>query len=395
MMNGLNIYQIKKLFRKIVLAAVLICSLTSLLSAQNVGLVLSGGGAKGAYEVGVWKALTDVGITDRISVISGTSVGALNAGLFVCTPVKEAEKLWRNEVGIDTFLMPDTDTVEALLEVVIKDILSGAAKANLRYANEEDNSELLKKVKKTASVVGNSTSNLVKSLGKELLEYSQADKHNEGLFKRDSLEEILDRYITLEKIKASPYKVYATTIRKRMLKRKALANAFLDYDSSHSLLLNEQRSSLIVKQIMLASSALPLVYSSQPISAGLVENGKVIREQFEYIDGGFTEIGGQNTPYKPILRENVDIIVVVYLKSEEELCTMTDHKSEIKEKPVLISKEMLNGKKLIEIIPSKNLGNLLSGTVNFSPDKINALINLGYNDTMKMFLDGQFSDIFM
>ncbi|EEV21413.1 hypothetical protein TREVI0001_0611 [Treponema vincentii ATCC 35580] len=74
---------------------------------------------------------------------------------------------------------------------------------------------------------------------------------------------------------------------------------------------------------------------------------------------------------------------------------MTDHKSEIKEKPVLISKEMLNGKKLIEIIPSKNLGNLLSGTVNFSPDKINALINLGYNDTMKMFLDGQFSDIFM
>ena len=149
-MNGLNIYQIKKLFRKIVLAAVLICSLTSLLSAQNVGLVLSGGGAKGAYEVGVWKALTDVGITDRISVISGTSVGALNAGLFVCTPVKEAEKLWRNEVGIDTFLMPDTDTVEALLEVVIKDILSGAAKANLRYANEEDNSELLKKVKKNS-----------------------------------------------------------------------------------------------------------------------------------------------------------------------------------------------------------------------------------------------------
>jgi len=84
MMNGLNIYQIKKLFRKIVLAAVLICSLTSLLSAQNVGLVLSGGGAKGAYEVGVWKALTDVGITDRISVISGTSVGALNAGYRHC-----------------------------------------------------------------------------------------------------------------------------------------------------------------------------------------------------------------------------------------------------------------------------------------------------------------------
>ncbi|EEV21414.1 phospholipase, patatin family [Treponema vincentii ATCC 35580] len=221
MMNGLNIYQIKKLFRKIVLAAVLICSLTSLLSAQNVGLVLSGGGAKGAYEVGVWKALTDVGITDRISVISGTSVGALNAGLFVCTPVKEAEKLWRNEVGIDTFLMPDTDTVEALLEVVIKDILSGAARANLRYANEEDNSELLKKVKKTASVVGNSTSNLVKSLGKELLEYSQADKHNEGLFKRDSLEEILDRYITLEKNQSFTLQSLCNNNQKKNVKKES------------------------------------------------------------------------------------------------------------------------------------------------------------------------------
>ena len=53
------------------------------LGAQEIGLVLAGGGGKGAYEVGVWKALNDYGIAQKITVISGTSVGWLNAALFI------------------------------------------------------------------------------------------------------------------------------------------------------------------------------------------------------------------------------------------------------------------------------------------------------------------------
>ncbi len=44
-----------------------------------VGLVLSGGEAGGAYEIGVWKVLKESGIVSNITAISGTSVGALNA----------------------------------------------------------------------------------------------------------------------------------------------------------------------------------------------------------------------------------------------------------------------------------------------------------------------------
>lgn len=43
---------------------------------KEYGLVLSGGGAKGSYEIGVWKALKDLGIS--IVAITGTSIGALN-----------------------------------------------------------------------------------------------------------------------------------------------------------------------------------------------------------------------------------------------------------------------------------------------------------------------------
>nr|MCR4954088.1 patatin-like phospholipase family protein [Treponema sp.] len=68
------------------------------LGAQEIGLVLAGGGGKGAYEVGVWKALNDYGIAQKITVISGTSVGGLNAALFSVLKPEEAEKIWLEEV---------------------------------------------------------------------------------------------------------------------------------------------------------------------------------------------------------------------------------------------------------------------------------------------------------
>lgn len=49
----------------------------------KLGLVLSGGGAKGAYQVGVWLALQQLGLKEKLLGISGTSVGALNGVLFI------------------------------------------------------------------------------------------------------------------------------------------------------------------------------------------------------------------------------------------------------------------------------------------------------------------------
>ena len=62
--------------------------------APKWGLVLSGGGTKGAYEVGVWKALRELKIPIR--GISGTSIGALNAAMFLCCDLKHIESIYRN-----------------------------------------------------------------------------------------------------------------------------------------------------------------------------------------------------------------------------------------------------------------------------------------------------------
>ncbi|MGL5084960.1 MAG: patatin-like phospholipase family protein, partial [Clostridium sp.] len=59
---------------------------------MKVGLVLSGGGGKGAYELGVWKALQELNID--IDIFSGTSIGAINAVLFAQNNINVAEQLW-------------------------------------------------------------------------------------------------------------------------------------------------------------------------------------------------------------------------------------------------------------------------------------------------------------
>ena len=59
---------------------------------KKIALVLSGGGALGAYEVGAIKALEEIGY--RFDIVTGTSIGAIN-GAFVCSNMMDkATRLW-------------------------------------------------------------------------------------------------------------------------------------------------------------------------------------------------------------------------------------------------------------------------------------------------------------
>ncbi len=60
---------------------------------KEYGLVLEGGGAKGAYQIGAWKALREAGV--KIKGVAGTSVGALNGALICMGDIDRAEHLWK------------------------------------------------------------------------------------------------------------------------------------------------------------------------------------------------------------------------------------------------------------------------------------------------------------
>lgn len=61
---------------------------------KEYALVLEGGGAKGAYQIGAWRALREAGV--KISAVAGTSVGALNAALICMGNLEAAEDIWKN-----------------------------------------------------------------------------------------------------------------------------------------------------------------------------------------------------------------------------------------------------------------------------------------------------------
>lgn len=89
---------------------------------MSYGLVFAGGGVRGAYHIGVWRALKEMNID--ICAVSGASIGAINGALFVQGDLKTAEELWErialsDIVSLPPDLVPDGDLfgIKSILKV--------------------------------------------------------------------------------------------------------------------------------------------------------------------------------------------------------------------------------------------------------------------------------------
>jgi len=60
----------------------------------SLGLILSGGGARGAYQIGSWKAMRELGMFSKVISAYGTSVGAINAASMAQGDFDTAFDLW-------------------------------------------------------------------------------------------------------------------------------------------------------------------------------------------------------------------------------------------------------------------------------------------------------------
>ena len=260
------------------------------LFSQEFGLVLSGGGGKGAYEVGVWKALNEYGIAQRITTLSGTSVGGLNSALFACVPPDQIEELWKTQVPA--------------------------------YLTE-----------------------------------------NDALISQPGLLKLINT-IQINKLRATYPRVTVTAVRNQYLAAKAFMNTISTQTGSYAtrFILNDESDSNEVKRKLLATAAFPVVCS--PVK---------LKDGYEYYDGGFEQVGGDNVPLQPIIDTNkggfnVSTIIIVYLSNEPKKYREIDY----------------DNFNLIEIVPSIDLGNILDGTTNFTAARIEMLINKGYEDAVKV-----------
>ena len=115
---------------------------------EKTALVLGGGGARGAYEVGVWQALCE--LDAPIDIVTGTSVGALNAAVIAAGSFESVSALWRNlrtdmvfHIDVDDTLPAKQKTSAMIKEVLRRYPTQGAMDAAplkrllVRYCEEQ------------------------------------------------------------------------------------------------------------------------------------------------------------------------------------------------------------------------------------------------------------------
>ena len=84
-------------------------------------LVLAGGGARGSYQVGVWRALTELGWTPQI--ITGTSVGSLNGAMFALDLYETARDMWTSIRSQDVMELPEETRNLTELHQFLRDVV--------------------------------------------------------------------------------------------------------------------------------------------------------------------------------------------------------------------------------------------------------------------------------
>ena len=86
---------------------------------KEYGIVLEGGGARGSYQIGAWKALREAGI--KIRGIAGASVGALNGALICMDDLEKAEKIWEN-IRYSQVMDVDDTVIETVKNLDLKSL---------------------------------------------------------------------------------------------------------------------------------------------------------------------------------------------------------------------------------------------------------------------------------
>ncbi|MEI0562963.1 patatin-like phospholipase family protein [Brachyspira pulli] len=277
---------------------------------EKLGLVLDGGGGKGAYQIGVWKYLKEVGLDNNIKAISGTSVGGLNACLFALNDYELAETLWTQKIQ-DKILSLDVEKED--IKVIFSQIMN-----------------ILSIPHNTAIAIFNFLKTLV----------------FKGVFSRKGLSDLIDEYIDLDAISKMYFPIYAT------------CTEFPTFKTQYFQLNGKDKET--IKKILLSTSAIPIIFPMQEINN--IQDNIYKEGKKSYWDGGIKD----NSPIKPLLNIGCTDIIVIHFDGKEIL---------------KYRKENVN---IYEICPKEDLGNMITGVLDFSPEGAYRRIAQGYNDAKEI-----------
>ena len=306
------------------------------MNTEPYGLVLSGGGAKGAYHVGVIKALAESGI--RIKALAGASIGALNGAVVAAAP----------------------DMGEAALR--LERIWHELAKAPpLRAKSLGYYTVLLTSFGLSLSFAGSLIARAMLAAGSARKLASLASNEEEdGLLSSQPLIEILEKYVDIDNLQKGlefHVSVYPNpaggslhALAEVVFAEIGLCDTRLsEFKHLQSIPREQQRA------LLMASAALPLLYSSREVDGIKYSDGG---------QGGWHSVQG-NTPIKPLLAAGVKNVIVSHL-SDGSLWNRNDFPEAT----------------IIEIRPQRTIARGKLDMISFNPANIHSWMTQGYEDTL-------------
>lgn len=305
------------------------------MSNMKVGLVLSGGGAKGAYQVGVLKALVELGT--EIHAVSGASIGSLNGAILASASslkegVEHLEEIWM-ELARNSPLELNKSVYSLLL-------ISAGMQVN----------PLLRGL-----------SFFTPKIAKRL--FPNQEFINPAVLSNRPLRDLLDKYLCLDKL-AVGLPFYVSVFKSQgvladfagILKSEFgfSKNPESEYFHLQALPRSQQQ------QMLMASAAIPLIFSEQKIEDAVYTDGG---------QGGWSKQHG-NTPIKPLIDSGCNMVIVTHLNDGS-----------------LWSRHDFPETTILEIRPQTTLGRdkgllgAVKDILGFNSDKITSWIEQGYTDT--------------
>lgn len=316
---------------------------------MKTALVLGGGGSRGAYEIGVCKALEELEI--EIDMVFGTSVGAINGAMIAQGDLALAEKLWLElstdmvfDIGgsahdnsgpahedSDSSREPAHDIVSA------KTGFTAGARSYFNDAIQDKVSEFTERIgDKIRERFGEL--DIAGMPAEEAAGYLREIITNGGA-SNTGLMDMMKKYIREEDVRSShiSYGLVVTEL-------PALGG--------HYVYTEDIPAGQLPDYIMASASCFPAVQVCD------IDGRK-------FIDGGYYD----NLPVKMALERGADSIIAVNLKAVGIL------------RQEFIEQAKANCKSFIHLKPSLDAGNMLT----FDAGHTTRLITLGYLDTMRRY----------
>ncbi len=289
---------------------------------ELVGLALDGGGGKGAYQIGAWRALIERGFSFR--AISGMSIGAIN-GAFISLGDEEGARAFWMRLSEMRRARIDPKKAKGFMLRLLTDL------ALALLPIPAGKWRLLKYAKTIALLI----KGLSAGGGLPFL-------LRKGIIDTDVLEKILFEYLDLDRLLKTEIDLYISVYKER---------ALFPFFRGKSLFKKAQElNPLSLRAHLMASAALPLLFPRVKIDRRRYRDGRL----------------GMPNISQPLIDAGLKRIIVIHLRPWNRW---------------IWKQEWADG--VIHIAPERELGGLYRGTLDFDPDRIETRMKLGYEDTMR------------